>query len=288
MNELNINSTTGLLTRLESRTPKLKGAEKKLAEYISEQHAKIIHQSITELAELSGTSESTVVRFCKKLGYKGYQDLKINLAREIIKPEQHIHEVIEPEDDVITIKKKIFQSNIQTLYDSMEVCSNEELERAIEAISHANHIEFYGVGGSGNVAVDAQHKFLKVGIKSFAYTDVALQSMSASVLSSDDVAVGISHTGSHTDTLHALKLAKAQGAKIISISNFSKSPISKIADINLYTTSKETMFRTDATASRIAQLTIIDTLFTGVANKNYTQAYENIQKTRDATSNKRL
>ncbi|SFO94145.1 MurR/RpiR family transcriptional regulator [Salibacterium halotolerans] len=288
MTELNVNAMTGLLTRIEYLLPKLKGAEKKLADFITHHHEKIIHQSITELAERSNTSESTVVRFCKKLGYKGFQDLKINLAREIIKPEQHIHEVIEPEDDVVTIKKKIFQSNIQALYDSMEICSDEELERAIEAVAFSKNVEFYGVGGSGNVAVDAQHKFLKVGIKCYAYTDVALQSMSASVLTPDDAVIGISHTGSHTDTLHALKLAKEQGAVTISITNFSKSPITKIADINLYTTSKETMFRTDATASRIAQLTIVDTLFTGVANRNYEDAYTNIQKTRDSTSNKRL
>ncbi|RSL31454.1 MurR/RpiR family transcriptional regulator [Salibacterium salarium] len=288
MAELNVNTSTGLLTRIDHVSEKLKGAEKKLADYMFHHYEKIIHQSITDLAEYSDTSESTVVRFCKKLGYKGYQDLKINLAREIIKPEQHIHEVIEPDDDVVTIKKKIFQSNIQALYDSMEICSNDELEKAINAVAGSNHVEFYGVGGSGNVAVDAQHKFLKVGIKCFAYTDVALQSMSASVLSPNDVVIAISHTGSHTDTLHAMKLAKEQGATTISITNFSKSPITRIADINLYTTSKETMFRTDATASRIAQLTIVDTLFTGVANRHYERAYSNIQKTRDSTANKRL
>ncbi|WP_018921987.1 MurR/RpiR family transcriptional regulator [Salsuginibacillus kocurii] len=288
MAKLNVNANTGLLTRIDSIFPKLKGAERKLAEYIFNDYEKIIHQSITEVAELSNTSESTVVRFCKKLGYKGFQDLKINLAREIIKPEQHIHEVIDPHDEVVTIKKKIFQSNIQALYDSMEICSDEELEQAIQVISKANTIEFYGAGGSGNVALDAQHKFLKVGIKCFAYTDANLQAMSASVLTPNDIAIGISHTGSHTDTLHALKLAKEQGATVISISNISKSPITKVADITLYTTSKETMFRTDATASRIAQLTIIDTLFAGVANNRYDSAYNNIQKTRSSTINKRL
>ncbi|MBD1379794.1 MurR/RpiR family transcriptional regulator [Metabacillus arenae] len=288
MNQLNINTAPGLFARIDAVMSKLRGAEKKIVAYIESNREEIIHLSITEVAERSHTSESSVVRLCKRLGYKGFQDLKINLAREFIAPEKQIHEVIEKGDNVVTIKKKIFQSNIQALYDSLEVCNDDELEKAVNAISQAKHIEIYGTGGSGTVAKDAQHKFLKLGIKCFAHIDGVLQSMSASVLDKDSVVIGISHAGSNTDLLHAMKLAKEEGATLICITNSSKSPMTQISNIHLLTASKETMFRTDAISSRIAQLTIIDILVASVANRNYEYFFSKLEKTRKSTIHKKL
>ncbi|MCM3761972.1 MurR/RpiR family transcriptional regulator [Alkalihalobacillus oceani] len=288
MQELNVNTKPGFFTRIEASLPKLRGAEKKVVNFIEKNHEEIIHLSITEVAERSQTSESSVVRLCKRLGYKGFQDMKIHLAKEVISPEKQIHEVIEKNDDVITIKKKVFQSNIQALYDSLEVCNDSQLEHAVNAISKANRIEFYGTGGSGVVASDAQHKLLKLGIKTFAYSDAVLQWMSASVLTEKDVVIGISHTGSNTDVLHAMRLAKEAGATLICITNSSKSPITQISDIILQTSSKETLFRTDAISSRIAQLTIIDILVAALANNNYEYYYQQLQKTRKSTIEKKL
>lgn len=197
-----------------------------------------------------------------------------------------IHEAIEKGDNAVTIKKKVFQSNIQALYDSIEVCSDDEILKAVEAIANARLIEFYGTGGSGTVALDAQHKLLKLGIKSFAYNDSVLQAMSASVLTEQDVVIGISHTGANTDVLAAMKLAKEAGATLICITNSSKSPITKISNIVLQTASKETLFRTDAISSRIAQLTIIDILVAAVANQKYEFSQANLQKTRHSTTEK--
>lgn len=267
---------------------KLRDSEKKIVEFIEKNQAEIIHLSITEVAERSETSESSVVRLCKRLGYKGFQDLKIHLAREVIAPEKQIHEVIEKGDDVVMIKKKVFQSNIQALYDSIEVCSDDEIQKAVDAITNARLIEFYGTGGSGTVALDAHHKLLKLGIKSFAYNDSVLQAMSACVLTDQDVVIGISHTGSNTDVLDAMRLAKEAGATIICITNSSKSPITKISDIVLQTASKETLFRTDAISSRIAQLTIIDILVAAVANQAYELYFANLQKTRKSTIDKKM
>jgi|SRR4051794_7408113 RpiR family transcriptional regulator, carbohydrate utilization regulator len=288
MNELNINTNPGFFTRINAAMSRLRDSEKKIIEFIEQNQDEIIHLSITEVAERSETSEASVVRLCKRLGYKGFQDLKINLAKEVIAPEKQIHEVIEKGDDVVMIKKKVFQSNIQALYDSIEVCNDEELRKAVDAISNARFIEFYGTGGSGTVALDAHHKLLKLGIKSFAYNDTILQAMSASVLTNQDVVIGISHTGSNTDVLAALKLAKEAGATIICITNSSKSPITKISDIILQTASNETLFRTDAISSRIAQLTIIDILVASVANQQYELYYSNLQKTRKSTIDKKL
>ena len=288
MNELNINTNPGFFTRINAAMSKLRDSEKKIIEFIEQNQDEIIHLSITEVAERSETSESSVVRLCKRLGYKGFQDLKINLAKEVIAPEKQIHEVIEKGDDVVMIKKKVFQSNIQALYDSIEVCDDGQLKKAVDAIANARLIEFYGTGGSGAVALDAHHKLLKLGIKSFTYSDPVLQAMSASVLTKLDVVIAISHTGSNTDVLDALKIAKDAGATIICITNSSKSPITKISDIVLQTASKETLFRTDAISSRIAQLTIIDILVASVATQQYELYYSNLQKTRKSTTDKKL
>lgn len=288
MSELNINTNPGFFTRSNAVKSKLRDSEKKIIEFIEQNQEEIIHLSITEVAERSETSESSVVRLCKRLGYKGFQDLKINLAKEVIAPEKQILEVIEKGDDLGMIKKKVFQSNIQALYDTIEVCNDDEIRKAVEAISNARLIEFYGTGGSGTIALDAHHKLLKLGIKSFAYNDPVLQAMSASVLTDKDVVIGISHTGSNTDVLAALKLAKDAGATLICITNSSKSPITNISDIVLQSASKESLFRTDAFSSRIAQLTIIDILVAAVANQQYELCYSNIQKTRRSTIDKKL
>ncbi|MDR4949749.1 MurR/RpiR family transcriptional regulator [Neobacillus cucumis] len=288
MNELNINTNPGFFTRISAAMSKLRDSEKKIIEFIEQNPEEIIHLSITEVAERSETSESSIVRLCKRLGYKGFQDLKINLAKEVVAPEMQIHEAIEKGDNAVTIKKKVFQSNIQALYDSIEVCSDDEILKAVEAIANARLIEFYGTGGSGTVALDAQHKLLKLGIKSFAYNDSVLQAMSASVLTEQDVVIGISHTGANTDVLAAMKLAKEAGATLICITNSSKSPITKISNIVLQTASKETLFRTDAISSRIAQLTIIDILVAAVANQKYEFSQANLQKTRHSTTEKKL
>jgi RpiR family carbohydrate utilization transcriptional regulator len=275
------------LTRIESIFDMFKKNDKKIVDYILEYPDKIIHLSIAELAEKCNTSESAIVRFCKHIGYKGYQDLKINIAKEIIQPEKQIQEDIDLNDDISTIKKKIFHSSIQTINDTIEVLQDSELKKAVEALSGARSIEIYGTGGSGSIAFDAQHKFLKIGIKTLAFVDVFLQAMSASVLDERDVVLVITHSGTNLDILHVSKVAKKQGAKVIAITNFSKSPITEIADIKLFTASRETIFRTDAMISRTAQLAVIDTLYTALALKSPEAASENLFKTRDSTTNKR-
>jgi DNA-binding MurR/RpiR family transcriptional regulator len=287
MNDLDVNVNPGFISRIDSASSRLRGSEIKIVEFIKEYREEIIHLSITEVAERSDTSESSVVRLCKRLGYKGFQDLKIHLAKEVMTPEKQINHAIEKEDSVAAIKRKVFQANIQSLYDSIEVCNDDELEKAVETLLNANVIDLYGTGASGVVAKDAQHKLLKLGVRAFTHSDSNLQSMSASVLRENDVVVGISHSGSNTDVLNAMKLAREAGATLICITNSSKSPITKISDIILQTAINETLYRTDSLA-RIAQLTIIDILVASIANQKHDHFYNNVQKTSSSTMNRKL
>ncbi len=257
-----------ILTRIRLIEPNLKGAEAKLATYIMGHPAEMIYRSVAEVAQESDVSEATVVRFARKLGLIGFQDLKLHLSREIISPIRSIHEEIRSEDTHVEILRKVFGSHVAALNDTLQVIEPKNLTNAVEAICKAHHVYFVGVGTSGPNTIDAYNKFFRLGISCSAHTDSHLQAMAVSICQGDDVVVAITHSGNTKDPLTTLQLARQRGAKTIAITNFSRSPISKVADIVLFTASSETKFRAEALASRIAQVAIIDTLWTVVAMTN--------------------
>ncbi len=277
----------GSFVRIQGTYSSLRTAEQRVADFILKHPDELIYLTVTELAEKTNTSESTVVRLCQKIGYKGYQEFKIMLARDLVEPTNAIYAAIEPGDSLTTIKTKVFQANAQALRDTIEVLTDAELEAAVKAISTARRVDVYGVGGSNPLATDAYHKFLKLGIHVVALSDGDMMAMSSSLLQKGDVALGISHTGASRDVTDALSNAQRNGATTICITHRSTSPITKVSDIKLFTAAKTTAFRSDASSSRIAQLTIIDTLYVGVALSGYENSVEMIRRTREATVNKR-
>ncbi len=277
----------GCFVRIQGTYGSLRTAEQRVADFILKYPEDLIYLTVTELAERTNTSESTVVRLCQKIGYKGYQEFKIMLARDLVEPTSEIYAQIEPGDSLTTIKTKVFQANAQALRDTIEVLQDDQLERAVNAIAKARKLDIYGVGGSGSLALDAYHKFLKLGIPTVAISDGDMMAMSSTTLGAEDVALGISHTGASRDVTDALEHAKENGACTICITHRSTSPITKFADIRLYTAAKTTAFRSEAGSSRIAQLTIIDTLYVGVALSDYDRSLETIGRTREATAQKR-
>jgi RpiR family transcriptional regulator, carbohydrate utilization regulator len=277
----------GSFVRLQGAYSGLRAAEQRVADFILKAPDELIYLTVTELAERTHTSESTVVRLCQKIGYKGYQEFKIVLARDLVEETTEIYAAIEPGDDLATVKTKVFQANAQALRDTIEVLDDGELQRAVDALSSARRVEIYGVGGSAPLALDAYHKFLKLGLQAVALSDGDLMAMSSSLLGPADVALGISHTGASRDVTDALGRAKAHGATSVCITHRPSSPITKVSDIVLVTAAQQTAFRSDASSSRIAQLTIVDTLYVGVANKHHERSLEMIQRTREATAAKR-
>jgi DNA-binding MurR/RpiR family transcriptional regulator len=277
----------GSFVRLQGAYGSLRAAEQRVADFVLAHPDELIYLTVTELAERTNTSESTVVRLCQKVGYKGYQEFKIVLARDLVEPATEIYAAIEAGDDLRTVKTKVFQANAQALRDTIEVLDDEELQRAVDALAGARRVEIYGVGGSSPLAQDAYHKFLKLGLSVVALSDGDLMAMSSSLLGSDDVALGISHTGASRDVTDALARACSHGARTICLTHRSGSPITKVADVTLVTAAQQTAFRSDASSSRIAQLTIIDTLYVGVAHKNHERSLNMIERTREATASKR-
>ncbi len=277
----------GCFIRIQGTYSSLRTAEQRVADFILKHAEELIYLTVTELAERTQTSESTVVRLCQKIGYKGYQEFKIMLARDLVGPAETVYEQIEPSDSLEALKTKVFQANAQALKDTIEVLADDELVKAVHALGHARRVEIYGIGGSAPLAFDAYHKFMKLGICAVWLNDSDLMAMSSSLLDAADVVLGISHTGASRDVCDAMENAQNAGATTICITHRATSPITKVSNIKLFTAAKETAFGSDATSSRIAQLSIVDVLYAGIANQDYDHALALVQKTREASAGKR-
>jgi RpiR family carbohydrate utilization transcriptional regulator len=281
--------TTSGLARIRAAYPGLSDKFRQVADHLLEHPRDVVHLSINQLAEVTDCAEATIFRFCKQLGFRGYQDLKIALAREMAEePMQNIHEEVAVEDDMFTVAQKVFSANISGLTDTLQLLDRDSLERAVQVLHEAKRIEFYGAGGSAPIAVDAFHKFMRTGVQCIAHTDTHMQVMAAGLLGTQGVAVGISHSGSNKDILEALRVAKEGGAQTIAITSYRKSPLAQLADVTLYTSTRETAFRTEAMSARLAQLSLLDVLYVGVSRLRQEQTVANLQKIREVISLKRL
>lgn len=274
------------ISKIKVSYSSLPPSERKAADYVLKNTDKVIYYSVSELADKSGVSDSTIIRFCKNIGFTGYQEFKLSLAQDLVIPYKNIDENINYDDSLETLVEKISFSNKQAISDCAGVIDISELRKAVTAITESRKVEFYGVGSSGNTCADAKYKFLRIGILCDYITDSHLQAMSASTLTDRDVVVGISQSGSTKDVVHSCKTAKEAGARVICITSHEKSPITQVADIKLLTTAKELPLASGNLSSKIAQLYIIDLLFTGVTLELNQKAINNIEKTAKSVINK--
>ncbi|MCO1582207.1 MULTISPECIES: MurR/RpiR family transcriptional regulator [unclassified Crossiella] len=280
------------LVRIRSLFPGLARAEQRVAQVVLGDPAVVAHRSITEVAEAAGTSETTVTRFCKAIGVGGYPDLRIALAadtaRTAARADRDLGSDIGQGDDLRQVVSKVSFADARAVEETADQLDVVELEKVVEAMSAAGRVDVYGVGASAFVAMDLQQKLHRIGRISFAWSDTHIALTSAAVLSKGDVAVGISHSGATADTVEALRVARGRGATTVALTNFPRSPIAEVADYVLTTAARETTFRSGATASRIAQLTVIDCLFVGVAQRHHESATAALEVTFEAVSGHRL
>ena len=273
------------LSLIKTKLDTFTKSERKIAEYILENHNDILDATITELAEKINTSDASIARFCKTLGCKGYQDFKIRLAKEILPKYKQLNVSIEKNDTPEILCQKIFNCEIATLHENLEIVNVDTLKKAAEHIKSADHVEIFGSGGSFIIGQDIKHKFLKIGIRCSVISDIDMQSMSASLLKKGDVVIGISHSGGTKSIFHCLDIAKKNGAFIILLTATAKSPMSRLADIVIPVISKETLFKSESNAARIAELVIMDVILAIlVSDNNYKNYDKKIHATRMSTS----
>jgi len=276
-----------MLARIESLLPAMGPATQRIGEFVIQHPGQVVHMSVSEVAEKTESSEGSVIGFCKMVGATGFQQLKIALAQEIVRPVQYIHEDLAPEDSAGTVVGKIFQSNIQALQETASVLDTQALEQAVRLLAQARRIEIYGIGSSATIAEDAHYRMLRIGLNANVVVDSHVQAISASLTGPKVAVLTISHTGSSHETVTATRLAKEAGASTVCITNFGKSPLQAFADVVLFTMARETHFRTEAMTSRLAQLAIIDVLIACLALADYDTAVRTLRQTFDVLSLKR-
>ena len=237
-------------------------AERKIALYIRENMDKALHCTLLELAEQIGVSDASVVRFCKSIGYKGFQEFKICAAMELIPSGQQYHPKLQKDDDPGQICQKIFSTEINALQRTLQALDMDVIAQVGRVLSHAARISFAGTGASMMVCKDAHHKFLQVGIHVSAAEDKDVQLMEAALLHPGDVLFAVSHSGNNR--------------------------LAQIADYTITTISEETIFRSEAASTRLAQLAVIDSLIAITAFQDYDQAYQSIYKIRTATMDNKV
>ncbi|RDK05582.1 MurR/RpiR family transcriptional regulator [Cupriavidus lacunae] len=276
-----------MVTRIASIRDTLGATGQRIVDFIASHPEEVVHMSVSEVADRTGASEGSVVGVCKTLGATGFQQLKIALAQEIVRPVQLIHEDLEPSDNAATVVRKIFQSNVQTLHETQSALDVGALERAVRILKKAKRIEIYGIGSAAPIAEDAHYRMIRIGLNAKAVVDSHVQVISASLTGPDVAVLTISHSGSTHETVTATRLAKEAGAHTICITNFGKSPLQAFSDVVLLTMARETQFRTEAMTSRLAQLAIIDVLIACLSLTDYEHAVKTIRHTFEILSLKR-
>ena len=242
--------------------PKLSSAEQKVASFVLNSPTQLIPLSITELAKNCGASEATITRFSKKLGFEGYQQLKIAVAQEQGTPAR---DNISVEDLPFDIFEKVCDDIYCSLEKTKKQLDKNSLSAVCEKILTAKEILIFGLGNSASVAIDTAHKLLRLGLSARAYTDNHMQAIAAAHSNQSCVVIGISHSGSSKDIVRALKICKENGSTTVALTNFGKSPIYRVSDYVLNTVADETNYRILGLSSRISQLAIIDTVYSYLA-----------------------
>lgn len=276
------------LILMRSLYPSMHESERKIADFILEQPEVAVNMTVAQLSGKVSVADSSIIRFCQKLGFNGFTELKINIAKNLKQPGELIFENISREDSYPTITSKVFSLSIKALEDSLKVLDINELSKAVDLLLNARRIEFYGIGTSASLAMDAYYRFMRIGLNTYAATDPHISRISASMLDSGCVAVGISHTGRTKDTVRAVEIAREKGAKTICITSYLESPIAKLADSLLLTSTSEARFMKEAVSARIAQIALLDSLYTCVAVRKYDTVVENIERMTEILNEMRL
>ena len=251
--------------RIVERYGVLRKSEKKIADHVLQDPDGVIHVPIIELARKLNISEASISRFCRSIGYRGYNDFKIGLAKDTFAGSiNNAPSKIKETDDSATIIRKTAQFFINALRQVPEVLDQEGLSTGIRAIIQANKVHIYGVGGDGAIARVAQHVLLKAGIASYSFDDAYLQIVAAATLGKGDVAIGISDSGTTMEVVNAVNAAGECGATTIGITSNPRSPLAIRSDVLLQTASEESLVHGEFMRARIGQLFIVDLLYIGV------------------------
>ncbi|MBW4046720.1 MAG: SIS domain-containing protein [Proteobacteria bacterium] len=275
-----------MLDRIRNQYTQLTPAERKVADIVLQQPNEFVQAAVADIARKAGVSQPTVIRFSRSVGCSGLQDLKLKLAGSLVSGVPYVHANVRPEDTIPEISAKVFDNAISALLKCRNEVSPQSLEYAISLMASARRVEFHGLGNSGIIAADAQHKFFRFDIPSVAYADPHIQAMAATLLGPRDVLVAISNSGRTNELLDSVNIALANGCKVVAITS-PGSPLAKLATVALLADAREDAEIYSPMISRILHLTLIDVLAVGVALQRGPALIEILEKTKRSLRNRR-
>ncbi|CDN50953.1 MULTISPECIES: MurR/RpiR family transcriptional regulator [Neorhizobium] len=243
--------------------------------------------SLKQIAENAGVSEAMVVKITKKLGFSGFRDFRSAVSQYNRQPTAEMHQELSVDDTSLEIVQKVFRTSIHALEETLAILDMAAFDRAADLIHKAATRDFYGVGGSAQIARDVAHKFLRIGVRASVFDDSHMMLMSASLLAEGDIAIGFSHSGNTIAVIEAIQLARRNGARTIAITNYGSSALAQSADVVLCSTAQGSPLMGENAAARIAQLNILDAIFVAVAQRDYQAAERNLERTMSAVTSKR-
>lgn len=254
-----------MFERVRAHLESLSGAEQRVARAVLADPAGVLHMSVTELASAAGASPATVVRFCQSLGLRRFQELKLALARDAIPPEQQLLDDVTLEDSAADVRSKVLGAAGSALQAAVQSVDPEVLDRVADLLVAARRVLFVAVGTSAPLAADISYRLTTMGIDAYFPADVHVQHVSARMLTPDDLCFVISHTGSTTETLAAVRTAAATGANTTALTSFARSPLTEVAGHVLVAGSRETAYRIESMTSRLVHLAVLDALYVLIA-----------------------
>jgi DNA-binding MurR/RpiR family transcriptional regulator len=273
--------------QIRMRLPSLTPLEGKVATEILARRDIDEATPLRTVAEGSGVSEAMVVKVAKKLGFAGFREFRQGLVDYYNSDTAALHSEIGPQDTAGEIIQKVFRTAMQALEETFAILDLEAFERAADFLHRARQRDFYGLGGSAQIARDVSHKFLRIGVRSSVFDDAHMMVMSAALLGHDDVAIAFSHSGSTSAVIEAVELARRNGARTIAVTNYADSPLAKIVDVVLCSTAQNNPLLGENATARIAQLNLLDALFVAVAQRDRAAADQNLARTMRAVQAKR-
>jgi RpiR family transcriptional regulator, carbohydrate utilization regulator len=276
-----------ILEKITNEIDTFSKSERKVAEVIMASPNTVIHASIAALAKQANISEPTVNRFCRRLDTKGYPDFKLHLAQSLANGTPYVNRHVDENDSADEYTSKIFESTMANLDLARKSLSGSIINRAVDVLTQANKISFFGLGASAVVAHDAQNKFFRFNVPVVYFDDILMQRMSAINSSQGDVVIVISHTGRTKSLVEVAHLAKENDATVIGITS-NGTPLSKECHIVLSIDVAEDTDLYMPMSSRIAQLMLIDILATGFTLRRGTKFRDNLKKVKDSLRSSRF
>lgn len=273
---------------LRSAYDGLTKSERRIADYIIAAPEEVMEQTISEIASAAGSSEITVSRFCKKLGFSGLQELKLNLIAGISAAENKAFYDIHGEDGCSAVTAKIFQNISEGLQDTLSLLDYDAVDEASRILRRARRVAVYGFGNSATVCRDIATRYLRLGLSVQDYADSHMQVTSAALLSPEDAVIAISHSGASQELIQSVQVAKESGASIVVITSHAKSPLAKLADVCLCGMGREVRYSSEAGASRLIHMAIGDVLYTRIAMADAGSFQDNMKKMRREITKKRV